>query len=223
MKKPSIIPKNRYSVVSLFLFLMLMGIFIPQAGMTQNDIVIAPDTKISLPTTIPGSAIGWNSDINIPNFPDPNESYFSGNIVYVDMAAIDQPFWYNRLGVTQPTGMIYALQRDIVAKDGGAKAVGNVMLREDKRPRPCVLRCNAGDIMIIKFTNYLRPYKPKEDIAFINGLEGVPPTPEYKNTQSEVNSIYPATRAAGVHIMGTEMVNTILDDGSFAGAINPAW
>ena len=136
----------------------------------------------------------------------------SGDTVVVNMASLDQPFMYNRLGAAQPTGMIFALEDDIVTIDKGSpKEPGNVKLRDHKRPRPIVLRANEGDIVIINFTNYLRPFHPFEEVDFYPGQ----PT-----EQETVNSIYPATRQAGVHILGMQLVNDIKDDASFVGS-NP--
>jgi hypothetical protein len=81
--------------------------------------------------------------------------------------ALDQAFMYNRLGASNPTGMIYALRRDVVVKSGpdqgrslallpnSSAQPGNVMLRSDKRPRPLVLRANVGDCLEIDFQNLL--------------------------------------------------------------------
>jgi len=137
----------------------------------------------------------------------------SGDTVIINMAALDQPFMYSRLGTSQPTGMIFALEADIVEKPNGmGRVAGNVTLREHKRPRPIVLRANVGDILQIHFKNYLRPFlttAPCDSVEFYEG---------YKTAQNDVNSIYPATREAGVHIVGTELVNSIMDDASFVGS-----
>ena len=133
----------------------------------------------------------------------------SGDTVIINMAALDQPFMYNRMGTAQPTGMIFALESDIVPKSGTVKAPGNVVLKEGKRPRPIVLRANVGDILVINFTNYLRPFIPNEKVDFYPG---------FPTKQIVVNSLYPATREAGVHIVGTEMAESINDDASFVGS-----
>lgn len=137
----------------------------------------------------------------------------SGDTVIINMAALDQPWMYNRMGAAQPTGMIYALENDIVSKgiSGSPKLAGKVRLRDGKRPRPIALRANQGDVIIINFTNYLRPFNPEERVAFY---------PPFKASQDTVNPIYPATREAGVHITGMQLVNSIMDDGSFSGT-NP--
>ncbi|MDQ3802433.1 MAG: Ig-like domain-containing protein, partial [Acidobacteriota bacterium] len=112
-----------------------------------------------------------------------------------DVVALDQAFYYNRLGAFNPAGMIYALRRDVVSVDSSKGLVeGNVQLRPDKRPRPLTLRMNVGDCLTIKFQNLLSP-SPADDNQ-------------------------PATRTAGVHVMGLQLVNNILDDGSHVGANN---
>jgi hypothetical protein len=203
--------------------------------------------------------------------------YVSGDTVVIHMAALDQPWMYNRMGAAQPTGMIYALETDIISKnlaknitttistdqrgnikldtivfDSSAsrntKLAGNVRLRDGKRPRPIALRANQGDIVIIHFTNYLREYDSPRIInidtfirvdtikkigprkisdaikldtiteirtTYNNGYISIYPTDIV--TQETINPIYPATREAGVHITGMQLVTSILDDGSFSG------
>jgi hypothetical protein len=86
-------------------------------------------------------------------------SFFSGTAcaqscartVTADVIALDQPFFWNRLGAAEPQGMMFALRRDIVPIDAALGLTpGNVRLRDDKRPRPLVLRMNAGDCLQIK-------------------------------------------------------------------------
>jgi hypothetical protein len=113
-------------------------------------------------------------------------------LITADVVALDQVFFYNRLGAFNPGGMIYALRRDVVPIDASKGLVpGNVQLRPDKRPRPIVLRMNAGDRLQIKFQNLLHP--------------------------SRADDNQPATRTAGVHVIGMQLVNSILDDASNVG------
>jgi hypothetical protein len=70
---------------------------------------------------------------------------------------------------------------------------GKVMLRGAKRPRPIALRANVGDCLEIHFTNLLDP-------APVHGSA--------------------ATRYAGVHASGLELVDRIDSNGSWVGA-NP--
>jgi hypothetical protein len=107
------------------------------------------------------------------------------------VVAIDQPMMINRLGAARPGGMIYALRSDVVAKDGSAGLVpGNVMLRKDKRPRPIVLRINAGDCLTIEFDNLLL---------------------------GAAHNLQPSTRSASIHVAGLHAVKGIGDDGIHAG------
>ncbi|MFQ5493825.1 MAG: hypothetical protein ACE5EX_00425, partial [Phycisphaerae bacterium] len=115
--------------------------------------------------------------------------------ISADIVALDQHFFWNRLGVAQPQGMMFALREDVRAIGGGSLTPGNVQLRSDKRPRPIVLRMNVGDCLQINFTNLLSP------------------TP--------VDGQQPATRHASVHVTGMQLVNSIMDDGSYVGT-NPS-
>ncbi|HEX2253496.1 MAG TPA: copper oxidase [Thermoanaerobaculia bacterium] len=108
------------------------------------------------------------------------------------VVALDQVFFWNRLGAVQPQGMIFALEHDVVSIHGGTTlAAGNVRLREDKRPRPLVLRMNVGDCINIHFRNLLAP--------------------------SRVDQHQPAVRKASIHAVGMELVDDISDDGSYVG------
>ncbi len=118
-----------------------------------------------------------------------------GTIVTADVAAIDQPIYYNRLGAHDPAGMMFALMEDVVSSSGGAPTAGNARLRPGKRPRPLTLRVNEGDCLNINFTNLLSP------------------TPL---------SNQPHTRAASVHVMGMELRQSAgQGDGSHVGE-NPS-
>jgi hypothetical protein len=122
--------------------------------------------------------------------------------VKADVVALDQVITYNRLGVVNPAGMMYALKQDVVAIDKSKGLVaGNVQLRPNKRPRPIALRMNVADCLLINFTNLLAP------------------------SAADVNSYAandaPATRTASAHVMGLQLVGSILSDGSNVGQ-NPS-
>ena len=118
--------------------------------------------------------------------------------VKADVVALDQVIIYNRLGAINPAGMMYALKRDIVAIDPSKGLVaGNVQLRPGKRPRPIALRMNVGDCLVINFTNLLAP-----DPADVNSFAA---------------NNAPATRTASAHVMGLQLVGSILSDGSNVG------
>ncbi|HLG18012.1 MAG TPA: copper oxidase [Blastocatellia bacterium] len=112
--------------------------------------------------------------------------------ITANVVALDQVFFWNRLGAVEPQGMIYALRRDVVPINPSLGLVaGNVQLRADKRPRPIVLRMNVGDCLQISFQNLLNP------------------TP--------VDGEQPATRTASIHVVGMQLRNSIADDGSNVG------
>jgi len=115
--------------------------------------------------------------------------------IKADVVALDNAITFNRLGAMNPNGMIYALKQDVVALDATKGLVpGNVRLRPDKRPRPIVLRMNSGDCMRITFTNLLASSALKDQ---------------------------PATRSAGIHVIGMELLN-IGSDGSNVGNNPPS-
>ncbi|PHR26403.1 MAG: hypothetical protein COA38_14950, partial [Fluviicola sp.] len=130
-----------------------------------------------------------------------------GDTVYAEIAAIDQPIMYNRMGAAVPTGMIFALVSDLES----GYSVGDAHLRTSKRPRPIVLRANKGNVLIIKFHNLLSPYEAEDLVDAYNT------TKPKKVTQSHAVKNYPVTRAAGIHILGTEMADDISSDASFNG------
>src|SRR6476660_8586541 len=114
-------------------------------------------------------------------------------MLQADVVALDQVFFWNRLGAVQPQGMMFALRRDVVSTSGGTTlTAGNVQLRPGKRPRPMVLRMNVGDCLQINFQNLL--------------------------ANAPVDQEQPATRWASVHVVGMQLRNSISDDGSNVGA-----
>ncbi|MBP0444554.1 hypothetical protein J8J14_07140 [Roseomonas sp. SSH11] len=115
-----------------------------------------------------------------------------------DVVALDQAVLFNRYGAHHPGYMIYALRGDVVGLDGSQNlSAGRVKLREDKRPRPLVLRANVGDCLTIKFQNLL----------------GSSPL-----SVPGVSVDQPATRAAGLHVAGVNYISGISDDGANVGA-----
>jgi hypothetical protein len=123
--------------------------------------------------------------------------------ITAQVVALDQAFTYNRLGATNPAGMIYALRSDVVVKSGpnagtaltrlpkSAAQPGNVKLRPDKRPRPLVLRANVGDCLEIQFQNLLALARAHDN--------------------------QPADRHVGVHVAGLQVVDAITSNGAFVG------
>ncbi len=112
--------------------------------------------------------------------------------IIANVVALDQPFFWNRLGAVQPQGMIFALKRDVVPLNASLPlGAGNAKLRDGKRPRPLVLRMNVGDCLQINFENLL-------------------------NT-TPVDEEQTVTRLASVRVHGMQLVNSIASDGSFVG------
>jgi hypothetical protein len=118
-------------------------------------------------------------------------------IVHAEVVALDQCFMLNRIGAVLPQGMVFALKRDVVHVDDpdGSKKLalepGKVRLRDAKRARPIVLRANVGDELRITFTNLLHK----------QALPG-----------------QPATREAGVFVMGMNWIGGPGSDAAYAGA-----
>jgi hypothetical protein len=157
--------------------------------------------------------------------------------VRADVVALDEAFYNNRLGTFQSGGMMFALRRDIQSNAPAAYDMqpGKVMLRTNKRPRPMVLRMNVGDCLEIHFQNLL------SDTPQV--YSQVPPATPWQSKSTTVTAdpsqsgnpintygagfIQPATRWAGVHVMGLQPVaawdennnpvEPISADGSWAG------
>src|SRR5262249_18330964 len=134
-------------------------------------------------------------------------------VVHADVVAIDQPYVINRMGASQPEGMIFVLKEDLVRKTGsGRPTYDNFRLREGKRPRPLVLRMNVGDVLEIQFENWLQ-----------NVVDNMPgPTPTQQLAQ--LKPFQQRTRYAGIHVNGLELVpqpkdgkKDIVSDGSWVG------
>ncbi|HEY9284605.1 MAG TPA: hypothetical protein VIP46_14210, partial [Pyrinomonadaceae bacterium] len=112
--------------------------------------------------------------------------------IVANVVAIDQVFFYNRLGAMNPAGMIFALERDVVPIDDSKPlGPGNAQLRADKRPRPLTLRVNIGQKLQINFKNWL--------------------------SEAPAHRDQPHTRTASVHVMGLQLATNISDDGSNVG------
>ncbi len=134
--------------------------------------------------------------------------------IYADVLAIDQPFVINRMGASQPEGMIFVLKSDLVPKDSTKPLnFDNFKLREGKRPRPLVLRMNVGDMIEIHFENWLQSVQVQAT-----------PTQQLAIARPFVQN----TRYAGIHVDGLEIVPTkvgstdaIKSDGSLVGS-NPS-
>ncbi|HEV2704918.1 MAG TPA: hypothetical protein VGV59_03280 [Pyrinomonadaceae bacterium] len=155
-----------------------------------------PEPYATSPTVEPLVSPSVEDETSVGPAPSPTPTSTSTadceRTVKADVVALDQVIVYNRLGAINPSGMMYALKQDVVASDPSKGLTpGNVQLRADKRPRPLALRLNAGDCLQINFTNLL----------------GTTPADDNQ----------PATRTAGVHVMGMELVGSIASDASNVG------
>ena len=127
------------------------------------------------------------------------------NTVSADVVALDQVFYYNRLGAMNPAGMIYALKADVVDRTGGPNpGPGNAMLRPDHRPRPLTLRVNEGDCLQVRFTNWL-----SQNLA--GSLPAPVPPSDPPNSTPVRNDDGPATRTASFHVMGLQPKDIVSD------------
>jgi manganese oxidase len=167
--------------------------------------------------------------------------------IKADVVALDQAFYNNRLGSIQAGGMMFALRRDVVSigMPRGALVPGYVMLRPDKRPRPIVLRVNVGDCLQVQFQNLLGSLPGVFDANAGNQRYPVRVAPGgaytgnqnakiKQSSQTTFDSLdsQPATRMAGVHVMGLNLVSAeappgtpiqlVSADGSWVGANDAA-
>ncbi|HEX8439677.1 hypothetical protein, partial [Archangium sp.] len=131
-----------------------------------------------------------------------------------NVAVLDQPLMFNRLGAQNVNGTVYALTRDVINLDsglplnrGGAAIPGRVALRADKRPRPLVLRAAAGDCLRVSLTNLLTPAaNPRSPTFTLNNLLFRLPLNEQV-----------ADRLVSFTVPGMQLVSGIADDSSFVG------
>ena len=135
--------------------------------------------------------------------------------ITADVVALDQVILLNRRGACLPQGQMFALARDVVDRatqqpcNTTGCSPGNVELRPDKRPRPLVLRMNVGDCLTVNFTNLLATNR--DQVAKCPDCID-PVTGQLGNADQQ-----PATRDAGVHVIGLQLVGDISSDGSFVG------
>ncbi|MET0650093.1 MAG: hypothetical protein ABW208_26085, partial [Pyrinomonadaceae bacterium] len=173
------LPNHRLAV--LFFWSVVLALSIAAGNVHARDILTDPPPPLPQPAPVPQTS------------PTPA----CARRITAKVVAFNQVIMFNRLGALNPNGLIYALERDVepVTSTSGLVA-GNVKLRADKRPRPIVLRMNAGDCLIITFKNLIVP-------GTVNDAPG-----------TEDN---PATPTASVHVAGLQLVNSIADDGSNVG------
>ena len=151
-------------------------------------------------------------------------------MIKAEVVALEQAIVLNRYGAFNPSGMLFALKQDVVLSDGTPlddsnlkDATGNVKLRDDKRPRPLVLRANEGDCLEVRFHNLLMREIPDERARGPEQYDGrvpghmedpsgvVYPTKDGKTgrelvTATAISNDWPHTRVASFHVNGLEYV-----------------
>lgn len=156
-------------------------------------------------------------------------------MITAEVVALEQAVVLNRFGAFNPSGMLFALKHDVVLSDGTAlnednikRAAGNVRLRDDKRPRPLVLRVNEQDCLEVRFHNLLMPAVPDERTRGPEQYGGKIPAhmedpdgvvyPDKGRTGRElvkataISSDIPHTRVASFHVNGLDYVSIKRED-----------
>ena len=197
-------------------------------------------------TLIPVNAYSFSAGVNAspqalkyasPNI-NPSAVKQCARILRAEVVALEQAMVLNRYGAFNPEGMLFALKRDVVLTgfddprypDGTFLtdenlhlAPGHVRLRDDKRPRPLVLRANEGDCLEVRFHNLLMPGVPEERRmgpeqydgkvpAHLEAPDGVIFPAEGSSGRELVKSTaisndLPRTRAASFHVNGLDVVS----------------
>lgn len=154
-------------------------------------------------------------------------------MIQAEVVAFEQAIVLNRYGAFNPSGMLFALKQDIVFSDGAPFDDSNlkdehgnvktVKLREDKRPRPLVLRANEGDCLEVRFHNLLMEAVPDERVRGPEQYDGKVPghmedpsgvvyPDKNRKTGRElvkataISNDWPHTRVASFHVNGLEYI-----------------
>jgi hypothetical protein len=113
--------------------------------------------------------------------------------ISADVVALAQPIMLNRLGASVPDGLVFALKSDTLPSGT------TVRLRDEKRPRPIVLRANVGDCLTVTFTNFI-------------------PTNKFETTKAKFAKT--STTEVSLHVQGMQWLTGSSDDGSLVGKNN---
>jgi len=173
---------------------LVLGILAGRAQAQDDPNVLPPEPGTESSTGIifaPEEKMGVGDEYDIPSGTATCARTLNARVV-----AFDRVIFYNRLMAFLPPGMMYALERDVEPISGTQLSPGNVKLRDDKRPRPLVLRMNVGDCLKVQFTNYL--------------------------ARERVDGDQPATRSASMQIDGLSLGESMISSGSNVGDIDPA-
>jgi hypothetical protein len=196
---------------------LLTVVLVTLSGVSPSDGQNAGQVPGGGAAPIPGAndAIAQNAAIGASAATSPG--FKVHRAIHANVVAIDQPYVINRLGASQPEGMIFVLKSDLVPKDKTKElSYDNFKLRDGKRPRPLVLRMNVGDLLEIHFENWLLSLDPQ-----------FPPPPDQKVVAdlAQKKPFQQWTRYTGIHVNGLELVpqttggpDDIKSDGSWVGA-----
>ncbi len=164
------------------------------------------------------------------------------NTLRADVAAIDMPMVFNRLGAQNVNWQMYALWHDLVGTSdkpsplpdvdkmlsaaAGLPALvrrrpfssfaGKVSVRPDLRPRPLALRVAAGQCLRVRFINLLTPISNPFNATENKPFVGHPMDQRSHEASANIDDQV-ASRVAGFHPHGLELVRSIADDSSFVG------
>lgn len=145
-------------------------------------------------------------------------------MITAEVVALEQAMVLNRYGAFNPSGMLFALKRDVVLNgmgdsrfpDGTALsalsddnlhlATGHVRLRADKRPRPLVLRANEGDCLEVKFHNLLMTGVPDERLLGPEQYNGKVPA----HLEDKDGLIYPDNGSTGRELVKATAISNDL-------------
>lgn len=166
--------------------------------------------------------------------------------VTADVVTIDMPILNNRLGASNVNGMMFALRRDVVPISSAAGGIDalittsqtvtndqgvattvqvqrrNAKLRDDKRPRPLVLRVAAGDCLDVKFQNLVAPAPNPLNAPVDRDGIGNDPNPVTADGMPQITTFVDEQvldRRTGFHANGMQLraAGGIANDGSFTG------
>lgn len=156
-------------------------------------------------------------------------------LVQAHVVAIDMPMVFNRLGAQNVNWQMFALAHDLVRRKPNqgpapldasdwatpSSLVGNVTLRPDLRPRPLALRVAAGDCLQVRFTNLLTKVSNPFQTQNRPLLPAAHPMDQASSAPSMNIDDQVASRGAGFHPNGLELVKSIASDASHVGR-NPS-
>ncbi|HEX9180679.1 MAG TPA: hypothetical protein VF859_09810, partial [Burkholderiales bacterium] len=165
-------------------------------------------------------------------FSAPSQAASCNRQITAEVVAIDMPIVNSRLGVSNVNGMMYALRGDVVPINAAAGDITgllpngerNAKLRDDKRPRPLVLRVAAGDCLTVNFQNLVAPTPNLRKFVIDRDGIGRDPNPVTADNDPQIPTSTDEQvleRRVGFHAAGLQLIGSIASDGSHVGR-NPS-